>query len=344
MLMPLCNYLGMMLVGLLPDIKLSKSSNAKPTETELHDETEAVRLANPSLVLRRQTTNTLPPELETPEPTESSSTGFQISDYASTLQLCVLLNVLFDFMGCIFSNVGLSMAGSGIYQVVYSSVVCWSALMSRVVLKKLVRRDEWIGIATVTFGLAFSALGESNGGKNAYVILIGSLNTFIGAGFYGTTYVAGEFTLNLPEKPTPRALCIKIGTTCVGIIAVYMTFYVLPNWNELVTEPIQDAKGSSSAILIGLVLYTISQLAHGFTYFMMLGSLGAVATGVMQSLRAVLVFAFSSIVFCSRQESQCFDTRRGVSTLVVVVGVLYYSWAKSQSRQAVVSKFNKLVV
>lgn len=236
------------------------------------------------------------------------------------------------------------MAGSGIYQVVYSSVVCWSALMSRVVLKKNVQRDEWIGIATVTFGLAFSALGESHGGKHAYIILIGSLNTFIGAGFYGTTYVTGEFTLNLPEHPTPRELCIKVGTTCVGIIAVYMTFYVFPNWNEIVMTPIKEAQGDSSTIVLGLLLYTISQLAHGFTYFMMLRSIGAVSTGVMQSLRAVLVFALSSMVFCSRQESQCFDLRRGISTMFVVVGVLYYSWAKSQSRFAVLSRIDKVVV
>ena len=64
----------------------------------------------------------------------------------------------------------------------------------------------------------------------------------------------------------------------------------------------------------------------------MLGSLGAVTTGVMQSLRAVLVFALSSIAFCSQQQSQCYDTKRGMATLIVVVGVLYYSWAKGQTQ------------
>ena len=232
--MPLCNYLGMMLVGLVPDMKLP----AKPTkdeddlqageEEEDPEDEEGVQLLDQEvssssaneLVRRQASTTAIPPELEKPVNT-TTPTGYLPSSL-STIQLCVLLNVFLDFAGCVFSNIGLSMAGSGIYQVIYSSVVCWSALMSRIVLKRIVGRDEWIGIATVTFGLAFSALGESSDGKNAYIVLMGSLNTFIGAGFYGATYVAGEFTLNLPEKPSPRELCVKIGTTCVGIIAVYM--------------------------------------------------------------------------------------------------------------------------
>lgn len=53
------------------------------------------------------------------------------------------------------------------YVVVYSSVICWSALMSRFILKKHVSKEEWMGIALVTFGLAFSALGGSNGGRKS---------------------------------------------------------------------------------------------------------------------------------------------------------------------------------
>lgn len=85
-------------------------------------------------------------------------------------------------------------------------------------------------------------------------------------------------------------------------------------------------------IFVALVAYTISQLAHGLTYFMLLGESGAVTTGIMQSLRAVCVFVISSLLYCSRQESQCFDTKRGVATLIVVSGVMFYSWAKGQTK------------
>lgn len=185
------------------------------------------------------------------------------------------------------------------------------------------------------------------------MVLMGCFNTLVGAAFYGGNYVAGEYTLKLPERPQPRELCLKIGTACVAIIAVYQCFFVLPRWRELVTKPIADAGGNTivseptalcagsarldsnifffhQGIFIALVAYTFSQLAHGITYFMLLGSSGAVTTGIMQSLRAVCVFIISSVLYCSQQESQCFDTKRGVATLIVVSGVMFYSWAKAQ--------------
>lgn len=55
-----------------------------------------------------------------------------------------------------------------IVTVVYSSVICWSALMSRFILKKHVSKEEWMGIALVTFGLAFSALGGSNSDRKSF--------------------------------------------------------------------------------------------------------------------------------------------------------------------------------
>lgn len=62
----------------------------------------------------------------------------------SMLQTCIFLTVFFDFGGCIFSNVGLSMAGSGLFQVMYSSTVGWSAVISQLVLKKHITKDEWV--------------------------------------------------------------------------------------------------------------------------------------------------------------------------------------------------------
>lgn len=72
--------------------------------------------------------------------------------------------------------------------------------------------------------------------ETGFTVLIGCVNTLIGAGFYGATYgkyliikiayidqiVAGELTLNLPQHPAPKTLCVKIGTICTLIIALYM--------------------------------------------------------------------------------------------------------------------------
>ncbi|EEY70215.1 uncharacterized protein PITG_19466 [Phytophthora infestans T30-4] len=385
MLLPLCNYLGMMLVGLLPAVG---AAAAQKTVGKRND-TQEEKLEEPTSPREQQTPARMSPEddVEQPEltpsqtdtltPTKRRSVDLEIVDMEltrraavaeddnqieededvgsddetkpalgfrvtpssvsfslSTVQLCIIVSVVLDFAGCIFSNVGLSMAGSGLYQVVYSSVICWSALMSRFILKKLVSKEEWFGIALVTFGLAFSALGESGSGRDNTIVLMGCFNTLIGAAFYGGNYVTGEYTLNLAERPHPKELCLKIGAACVAIIAIYQSVFVLPEWDALVTRPIAEANGNTTYIVSALVAYTLSQLAHGLTYFVMLGSSGAVTTGIMQSLRAVCVFVISSMLYCSQQESQCFDTKRGVATLIVVSGVMFYSWAKSQQGKA----------
>ncbi|KAJ0408809.1 hypothetical protein P43SY_000705 [Pythium insidiosum] len=363
MLLPLCNYLGMMLVGLIPVSRPSAAPQAAAKESAAAgrpasppdgdgpvDEPERTEMANDDWerrhlalhddameLTRRPAGGDVESSSDEQESALAEATAMELKVTPSTVifsasavQLCIAVSVVLDFAGCIFSNMGLAMAGSGLFQVVYSSVICWSALLSRFVLKKNVSKEEWTGIALVTFGLAFSALGESGGGRNSYVVLMGCFNTLVGAAFYGGNYVTGEYTLKLPERPQPKELCLKIGTACVGIIAIYQLFFVLPVWQELVTKPIEEARGSTTRILVALAGYTLSQLAHGLTYFMLLGSSGAVTTGIMQSLRAVCVFAISSVLYCSRQESQCFDTKRGVATLIVISGVMYYSWAKSQ--------------
>jgi drug/metabolite transporter (DMT)-like permease len=385
MLLPLCNYLGMMLVGLLPAVgataavqkkqqkeKTEKCHEKKPQSPKKQPQRSPEDDVEPELT-PLQTTDRLTPskrrsidleavdmeltrraavadednqkEEEVSDVDDSSddekkpALGFRVTPSSvsfslSTVQLCIVVSVVLDFAGCIFSNVGLSMAGSGLYQVVYSSVICWSALMSRFILKKVVTKEEWFGIALVTFGLAFSALGESGSGRDNTAVLMGCFHTLVGAAFYGGNYVTGEYTLKLAERPHPKELCLKIGAACVAIIAIYQSIFVLPEWDALVTKPIVEATGNTTHIVAALVVYTLSQLAHGLTYFVMLGSSGAVTTGIMQSLRAVCVFVISSMLYCSRQESQCFDTKRGVATLIVVSGVMFYSWAKSQQGKA----------
>ncbi|KAH9095051.1 putative TPT domain-containing protein [Aphanomyces euteiches] len=177
--------------------------------------------------------------------------------------------------------------------------------------------------------MAFSAMGQSNGGRDAGTVLMGCLNTVIAAAFYGGNY--GLIKYHVTTTRTTRALLKDGHCLCFAHLDL-SNVLVLPQWTHVITEPVIKAQGNPMHILGALGLYTLSQLAHGLTYFMMLGSCGAVTTGIMQSLRAVCVFGLSSVLYCSRQESQCFDAKRGIATLFVVSGVLFYSWAKGQTK------------
>lgn len=195
MLLPLCNYLGMLLSGLVPlgAAAVSSSSSASSAKKQADEEPECAgrdveaeeraadwKPADASELTRRQLGEALHVTGDEQQEEEQEQQGKQHPESKvptlagrvvglwraqSAVQACVVVSVVLDFAGCIFSNLGLSMAGSGLFQVVYSSVICWSALLSRLVLKKVVSREQWLGIALVTFGLAFSALGESAGGR-----------------------------------------------------------------------------------------------------------------------------------------------------------------------------------
>lgn len=149
MLLPLCNYLGIMLVGLIPMKKtnnnntsstsFNSSTSSTPTTTSSSPEsvdfggfdaasedgdepertTQPLMMADSTELTRRQTIAEL--SLEDAPLAESSNVDIQVTPTKvyfsfSQVQLCIFVSVVLDFAGCIFSNIGLSMAGSGLYQ------------------------------------------------------------------------------------------------------------------------------------------------------------------------------------------------------------------------------------
>jgi hypothetical protein len=63
-------------------------------------------------------------------------------------------------------------------------------------------------------------------------------------------------------------------------------------------------------------------------YFELVESTGAVATGVLQALRAVCVFGISHVWFCEQDSGQCYNSWKGLATVVVVMGVMAFAAAK----------------
>ena len=61
-----------------------------------------------------------------------------------------------DILGSILTAIGLFYTGSGLYQVLYSSVVVFTALISRVFLQTPISWKQWIAVVMVNVGLACS--------------------------------------------------------------------------------------------------------------------------------------------------------------------------------------------
>lgn len=92
----------------------------------------------------------------------SSSSSFSISTQTYVIAACFL-----DILGYWLHVQGLKYAGSALFQVLYSSVVVWAALGSRIVRGPVhgkLNTLQMLGIGVVLLGLAYSALAEGHGG------------------------------------------------------------------------------------------------------------------------------------------------------------------------------------
>lgn len=97
--------------------------------------------------------------------------------------------------------------------------------------------------------------------------------------------------------------------------------------------------GGNWSVVIGMLIAILfSGMVHNLSYYKLMGSVGAVSTGILQSLRwelwektqdlysrAVSVFVISALLFCDRHPVQCFNEYKGMSLVCVFIGVLYFS-------------------
>jgi drug/metabolite transporter (DMT)-like permease len=245
-----------------------------------------------------------------------------------------------DVIACALSMYALSIAGSGVYQVCYSSILVCTAALSRVFLNKKHSTLQWLAIVWVTFGLWSNAANASTSSSStssasleeaARPPLYGIVLTLIATFIYACQYIAYEFLLTPSKGRTlpPAVVCKQVGIVGFTISSIYMAVETWPNRQEYVFAPIAAAHGTLWMASFWHVMLCISIVGHNVTYFNLVGRTGAVSTGVIQALRAVFVFGLSSVLFCSTQTSQCFTWIKTMSSCMVISGVLIFAYASS---------------
>lgn len=191
----------------------------------------------------------------------------------------------------------ISLSGSGIYQVIFSSVTIWSALLGRIFLRRYLNTRQWLAILFVTFGLYISTKGDSNKPLNSNTLL-GILSSLFGTILFAGSYILGDY-LQTKCNISPRDICIRVGSYYTLAIMIYIIVYTIPNFKLLVYDKVIMSNGKLNMIVFVYILTIISQTVHGFAYFSCLGNVGAVSTGTVSGLRAIVVFFLSSYLFCS---------------------------------------------
>jgi len=258
-----------------------------------------------------------------------------LSTIMSPREFKILFLAMFDIMCCIVSFISLVQAGSAIFQLVYSSIIIITATFRHFIIpNKKLSVQQWIACVIVTGGLFLSGFGQ-NGSKHsesssnltnvsmAFGQLLWPLITTI---LYSIEYVMIEKLLQGKDAPSDNELCYKMGFYGLIVSCSYILIKVIPNWDSLFIHNITIHHGSGLLVLISYLWIFISNFAHNWSYFQLLKNSGAVSTGINQALRAVGVFVISGICFCDLQESQCFNSFKFLSLIIVMVGVLRYAF------------------
>ncbi len=251
--------------------------------------------------------------------------------------------------------IGMEFAGSGLFQVAHASTIVWSALLSVRFLGRSITRAQWAGVACIMFGLSLTALGpllespeeptaleaadmaagaaapDDEGGSSR--ILAGLGISMLGSLFFAMSAVCAETATAGVNGLKPGALATKVGLVSSMLTGTWVLLVTVPRWEALVTAPMVRAGGEAPWAMGLFAAYALLSGLHTLFYYKLVVSAGGVVVGVVQGMRAVGVFVVAALLFCSRQESQCFSMLKALATVVVVMGVFQYVRATSQAEK-----------
>jgi hypothetical protein len=280
--------------------------------------------------------------------------------FTISLKYFVPIAVTLDVLGFYLHVIGLELAGSALYQVIYSSVVVWAALGARILRgpeHASLNSTQIMGITVVLLGLGYSALSEGSSGDHSHTHshtsgsvsaggidemsaqatavalatkkLLGVCASLGAAVVYGTVYALAECLMSDAHPPKPAVVATYVGLGVTGTLGSFILFAVLPHWDEVASSVALANVLSWGGIICCFLIMMFSALCHAIVYYSLLPAVGAATVGLLNAGRAVGVFVFSGIVFCSWQTVQCFTWARGVATVVVIGGIIVFTYGKA---------------
>ncbi|KAJ3316541.1 hypothetical protein HDU76_001721 [Blyttiomyces sp. JEL0837] len=248
----------------------------------------------------------------------------------------VMAIALLDVTSNLVLVAGLFLAGSGLYMVIYSSVIVFTAIGSRLFIGRRMPQSQWLAVWTITIGLSLTALGvKSSHNHDGSRVVLGIFVSILGTWIHSFVYTLNDYFLSgtgAGVRATPRSQCVWVGLYATILTTIFMIFFSVPTLAKMpLTRP---------DVMFGYFVLVLSSLGHSVSYFDLVESTGAVATGVIQALRAVLVFGISHIWFCEIDSAQCFTSWKGLATLVVILGVMGFAYSKGKHGGKDVVKVN----
>ena len=249
---------------------------------------------------------------------------------------------IFDLLGTVGTTVGLELAGSAIFGIILGSITMWTALFTRLIMGQ---RQSWtrlFGISVVICGLAIpmTEYKEDPDQDGSPELLWGVALTFGGTFFYALEYTLCERVYTLYALPLDaRQLCFCTGAWGLLVTAVWIGAVTGPNWKSLVTDEVAEHEGNGYVIAALYLSHTLNNAVHNLAWFYVCELEGGVTTGLLQGVKAALLFVASSAAFCSAAHpEQCYTPAKLGATATVLGGTcIYYatcpaSWTRRWTR------------
>mmetsp|Transcript_19240 Transcript_19240/g.28827 ORF Transcript_19240/g.28827 Transcript_19240/m.28827 type:complete len:445 (-) Transcript_19240:102-1436(-) len=236
---------------------------------------------------------------------------------------------------------GSTMAGPTIFAIIYSSVTVWTAVYSRILLSRQLNCVQWSGVIIVFLGLLVTSVNSVAVGPHVFH---GTVLIVAGSSMHALTYVLSEIIM------TKEKLSLQLNCSIQAIVACtfylfWQLFYTRKHFDPLIRIPMMENHTTINQALIILSSLSLSNLIHAVSFFYTLKHFpgGSTSAGVMKGLQAVLVFVFSSLVYCQKivvvdgkkeeegkkygGEEMCFTFTKFLSLIVVLTGVLLFAVA-----------------
>ena len=247
----------------------------------------------------------------------------------------------------------ISVLGSGLFQVLYSSQPIFIALLSRVLLGTQLSNERWVSLLITIIGLIFAVgheylPGEGveslnvEGGEETLVeneeateYVAGVVAAIMGAALFACIGVFSEGFLSGKETRFTTAGAPVDGQKFIDFLmrtalcCCLLWFFtsIFPSWDDVVRQPMQRAGSSEQYLLFLSLILSVCQGVQNQSYFAVISRRGGILVGLLNCGVTILVFMLSSFLFCTYDQGQCVTLPKGLGAVVAAGGIVAYSLA-----------------
>ncbi|KAI8637993.1 hypothetical protein BD408DRAFT_423644 [Parasitella parasitica] len=343
----LSSYTGMLLVGLFVPVLLKKKEQmALQYKLILSEEEADCHLFKDHLISSKLDSNAI---VETGHQDQQSDLRLPIPAFMKEEgpipHFSIIKLASLDIIASFALTIGFSIIGSGMYQVIYSSVVIWCAIFTWFFMGRALSHMQWLAIIGTSIGLGISSLDSIQGSplqEDAFAaptttvsdqddisrnsLFNGTLMTLGGTLVSACIYVYADNILSKSDRqPLPARVCCWIGVYTSLFTWLWISVYTLPQFNDIIHV---DADISTAKVAFMYFMVTIANALHSWSYYELIERTGNVATGILQGIRAILVYSISHVWYCQEDSAQCFTTSKGCGSIIVIGCVLIFTLGK----------------